>query len=600
MCGIAGTVNFQTKPEKKKVLEMLKTISYRGPNSTGFHISKNVILGVNRLSVIDLKTGNQPISNEKNTVTVVYNGEIYNFEALRSELQNKSHKFKTQTDTEVLVHLYEEYGPYFPKMLSGMFAFALWDKKKKVLILGRDQIGIKPFFYTLKKGVLSFSSELKSLLKDTSIKKDLDEIAVRTYLALGYIPGDKSIIRGVKKLLPGQVLIFSKSGYSIKTYWNPKFLQRTKNLHNLDNLLGKSIESQTISDVPWGVFLSGGLDSSLIVHYLAKQHKKIKTFCLKFEDSRFDESKYAKVIAKLCKTDHKEIPYSVKDLLKEFKFIVQRLDEPLSDPSLFPTYHLAKATSKDVTVVLSGDGGDELFGGYPSFQGDLFANHLKKFPRNLTSVLRMSKKLFPISFGTYSSSETLDLFFDSLHLPDNIRRLEWVSRLGINKSWKQISNNGWFSRFLAIKDYRWLLLKTYLPDDLLVKTDRATMLNSLEARVPLLDLELVDYAFSTSNHYDHFQLKKQLRSLAKKNLPDEIVNRKKKGFGIPLSVWSKTSLKPLIESFLKKDILFQYVEKKDINNIWQDHLSGKKDYSRYIWTVVILSAWLDSLFDSQH
>lgn len=591
MCGISGIIDFNTPPRKATVSKMLKAISHRGPNSTGLYTNTHIVMGVNRLSVIDLKTGDQPISNETGSVTVVYNGEIYNFKELRAALIHQGHRFKTQSDTEVLVHLYEEFGPSFVRKLSGMFAFALWDTANKQLVLGRDQVGIKPLFFQLSNTTCSFSSELKSLLKNPQIPKIIDRIALEAYLSLGFIPGDLSIIQGVKKLSPGTILVMTKQGHKFLKYWKPKsFPKIAPSREVLNSLLAKSIDSQTISDVPWGVFLSGGLDSSLIVHYLSKHHRNIQTFSLKFTEPEFDESNFARQIAKKYKTHHTEILYTSKILRREFSEIVSKLDEPLADPSLFPTYHLAKIASKNVTVALSGDGGDELFGGYPVFQGDSFATIFQKIPKVFDSFLQNLSFIFPVTFGTYSKNQTLNIFFTALRLPNSARRLEWTTRLGNISNWGLIVSRRWFNRLAAIKNFQWLLFKTYLPDDLLVKTDRASMLNSLETRVPLLDLKLIDYAFSTGRHFDALTLKKQLKTLAQSFLPADIINRKKKGFGIPLTAWSKDCLKPLIEKNLQREILKDYVA--------DDLLKNSQENFRLTWALVILSAWLDSLFNS--
>lgn len=596
MCGITGYVDLNSPIEKEHILKMLSCIKHRGPDDTGTHFDKHAALGIQRLSIIDLAGGHQPISNEDKNSWVVFNGEIYNYIELRKKLIRK-HIFKTKTDTEVLIHLYEEYGEDFPKYLNGMFAFAIWDKKKCRLILGRDSVGIKPLYFYQQGGKLIFGSELKTILKYPGFRRKINLQALELYKFLGYIPQPFSIFENIYKLPAGEILIFSATGKRMKKFWDIGNLKLNKN-SNLDHLLEDSIKLQSRSDVPIGVFLSGGIDSSSIAYYLSQLKKeRIKTFSISFEEKTFDETQYFDKVAAFLNTDHHIESFRVNDAIELFPKIIEQLDEPLADPSLFPTYKLCAFARQHVKVVLSGDGGDELFGGYPTYQGHILANLLKSVPPQILKHAISLLQRVPISFNNYPLIETLLTLLSGVDLPLYKRHLVWMS---INKS--ESFENVWsdsLSADLSKSSFNWqtklqiLDFLTYLTDDLLVKTDRASMYNSLEVRVPFLDPNIINFAFSKNQqHFDIFKTKKLLRKLMQDRLPNEIIRRKKKGFGIPLSSWIHGPMLNLIKDNLSNADLYDYFDKKEVLESFKKHKDKKANFGRRLWMLAIFSAWL--------
>jgi asparagine synthase (glutamine-hydrolysing) len=618
MCGITGYVDFTSDTDPSVINKMTDEILYRGPDSSGKYISKNKItgLGVRRLSIIDLMTGDQPIKNEDGSLIVVYNGEIYNYKELKEDLLKKGHLFKTRTDTEVLVHGYEEWGDSIIDKLNGMFAFALWDEKKEELFLGRDRIGIKPLYYYAKDDILIFGSEAKSIFRHPKYKKEIDNEALKYYFYLGFFPGEISIYKNIKKLLPGHSLIFSKFGLKTKKYFKiEKDVEEYRNgegVKYLDKLLEESVESQLNADVPVGVFLSGGLDSSLIAYYVSK-FKKLKSFSIGFNEPGFDESKHAHYVSKLIGTEHYSEKFTQDDVIEIFEKVSKKLDEPLADSSLLPTYKVSELAKRYVKVVLSGDGGDELFGGYPTYQAHLLVNYLKFLPKRsldgLSNIFNYLPEnlinLLPVSFKDYPRKKLAQIVLKGLSLDIPERHLYWMRTFFMGDevllkepnlgklSFIPPNLNGVRNPALIgqIIDFY-----TYLPDDFLVKTDRASMYNSLEVRVPYLDNKIIDYAFSTSEqHVNFLKTKIQLRKLLQDKMP-EVSKRPKRGFGVPLEKWLRNEkrVKDFGHSYLRNKSLYSFVEKKKIEMLWRDHQVGKKNNSGAIWQLIVFSAWLNN------
>lgn len=601
MCGITGFVDFSSTINKKSIYKMLSQIKYRGPDDQGTYFDKYAALGVRRLSIIDLKGGHQPISNEDESIWVVFNGEIYNYMKLRKQLKNK-HNFKTKTDTEVVVHLYEQYGEDFPKFLNGMFAFAIWDQKKGQLILGRDFAGIKPLYFYQDNSRLVFGSELKTILKLPQIKREINLKALELYKFLGYIPTPYSIFENIFKLNPGTILIFSRSGKKVKSFWNFDSLKLTTN-RSLDYLLKEAVRLQSQADVPVGVLLSGGIDSSLITYYLSQiKNRELKTFSISFAEKSFDESKYFNKIAQVLNTKHYFEKFGVDDAINLFPEIAQKMDEPLADPSLLPTYKLSKFTRKEVKVVLSGDGGDELFAGYPTYSAHLLANLLQTLPLKSFEILIRILQKMPISFDNYPFIEKLSIFLSGLKLSTFQRHLLWMSIDKTAESDFGFGENEWYnllSSKITKLSLKWqtklqlLDFLTYLTDNLLVKVDRASMFNSLEVRVPFLDSAIIKFAFTTNQkHFDLFKSKILLRQLLRNKLPDQIVKRRKKGFGIPISDWIHGPMKDFIYDFLKNPNLYDYFDKKLIWESFRKHTKKEANFGRRLWMLTTLSAWL--------
>lgn len=615
MCGITGFVNFSHQPDKKTLDLSLKQIIHRGPDSGGSYIDKHVALGIRRLSIIDLQTGNQPISNEDGTITVVFNGEIYNYLKLRESLIRDGYKFKTKSDTEVLVHLYEKYGSSLLKFLNGMFGFAIWDKKKNELFLARDHVGIKPMYFYKDGDFLAFGSEVKTILKSHLVNTKINEQSLALYSYLGYVPGNESIYKNIHKLLPGESLSFSKAGIKINQYYNPLLKSDIgeSNGLSLEELFKDSISLQSIADVPLGVFLSGGLDSSIVTYYLSQISKKVKTFSISFKDKSFNEGNFAIRVAKILKTEHYNDYFSAEDVRDEFENIHKKLDEPFADPSLFPTFKVSKFARKYVKVVLSGDGGDELFGGYPTYQGQLLAQASKFIPSLLLNQAANLITLLPSSFKNYDSKEVLLSLLRGLPKETLDRQLFWMSLFSQGQNFPSIfnperikgeqyniTNTKWFKQqVFRLKDIKDVLktqvfdFNTYLVDDLLVKVDRASMFNSLEVRVPFLDPRIIQYAYtSNQKHVDFFSTKKLLRNMLKDKFPNAITKRKKKGFGIPIAKWLCDDLYELGRESLDNEQLYDFYDKKAVSRLWHEHQSKKRNNAKILWTLIMFSGWL--------
>lgn len=602
MCGITGYADFSSKNINHNLNKMTDSILYRGPDSSGHFYDRNkkIGLGIRRLSIIDLSTGDQPIRNEDGSIVIVFNGEIYNFKSLKRDLIKDGHKFKTKSDTEVLVHLYEKYGTKMCKHLNGMFVFAIWDKNKARLFMGRDQAGVKPLYYYNAGKTLVFGSEPKTILKHPLYKNEIDRKALADYFYLGYFTGEKSIYSGIKKLLPGHSLSFSKSGLKIYQYYEPKIVGNPEG--SLEDLFTESVEMQMFADVPVGIFLSGGLDSSLVAYYLSKSRKNLKTFSISFEDKSFDEAPFAEVVAKKIGSKHTTDTFGSKDVIDSFEKITGLLDEPFADPSLFPTFKLAKITRKHVKVALSGDGGDELFGGYPTYFGHLVAQKLQFIPGFSVDIALGILGKFPVSHKNYALKDVASNSFSGLKLTPIERHLLWMSVTNNKKIYKK-PNFKWIksimkryekvelSRSMQLLDYH-----TYLPDDLLFKVDRAAMYNSLEVRVPFLDPRIIDLAYSTNKkHVGYFKTKIMLRKMLENDLP-EIAKRNKKGFGIPVAKWINSDLKDLIYTYVANKKIDDYLDRKLVDQIYRNHIKNKQNNAKVIWAIVMFSAWLDNWY----
>ena len=601
MCGIAGYVDFSSETNPLVIKKMTDEIVYRGPDSSGEYVSKDNIagLGIRRLSIIDLKTGDQPIKNEDGSVIVVFNGEIYGYRHLREDLLKKGHKLKTKSDTEVLVHLYEEYGEDMPKFLNGMFAFAIWDENKQKLFLARDRAGIKPLYYSNFNGIFAFGSEPKTVLSHPKFSKTLNSAALLTYMYFGYLPTEISMFKNVFKLLPGSSLTLTKSGLKIKKYWRMAFDKFSD--ANLDELLDRAVTDQLIADVPVGVFLSGGLDSSLISYYITKHKRKMKSFSISFEQKSYNESDYSFAVAKHLGIEHYVEELKVTEIPILFNKISEKLDEPVADASLIPTYKVSEFARKHVTVALSGDGGDELFGGYPTYQAHIIADFFKYFPQR---VLNMGIKMFsllPVSYENYPLSHVGTTFLQGVKKEPLERQIFWMHTFFFDNGMplKKPSLN--FKKYLPNLDEfdpvkRAMIADffTYLADDLLVKTDRASMFNSLEVRVPYLDNNLIDFAFSQDSrkHASLFETKKILRNLARRYLPKDVANRPKKGFGMPVGKWLREDLKDFGNDVLSYNNLYDFLDKRQVMNLWTKHQKGTENNGGAIWQLVMLSGWL--------
>ncbi|OGC92159.1 asparagine synthase (glutamine-hydrolyzing) [Candidatus Amesbacteria bacterium RIFCSPHIGHO2_02_FULL_47_9] len=597
MCGIAGIVDFSSPVISSQIGKIAKTIVHRGPDSGGSFVKNHVGLGIRRLKIIDLKTGDQPISNEDGSLTVVFNGEIYNYKLIREQLIKNGHKLKTTSDTETLVHLYEDSGKDFLQKLNGMFTFALWDEKKQSLLLARDHAGIKPLFYHHKGSKLIFGSEIKTILSVIQTPK-IDPDSLFLYTFLGYVPTPRTIYQDIFQLPPGSTLTFSQSGLKIHQYYD-LFSQPNPEPADLDSMLDTVVSRQAIADVPVGLLLSGGLDSSILAYYLTRQKHEVKSFSISFAHQDFNEGSHAAQVAKILGTRHFDQPYSASDLLTDFPVIQKLMDQPFADPSLFPTYHVCRLASSHVKVALSGDGGDEVFAGYPTYLGHRFANLLPWFPSSFKSLLvNLAQNIpavkFPLFSSSYKFGDTLANFFSGLGLPVLHRQLQWMvffttGQIAPEALFKTSPIKELFSLPYPqdqVKTAQLLDFQTYLRDAMLLKSDRASMFNGLEVRVPYLDREIISFAFSqTSPFTSLFSTKLPLRNLLKGKLPENIRNRPKKGFGLPLSDWISGPLKTIVSDYVYRRDISDAFPRVFVDAAWsQNHL-------RTLWMVFAFSVW---------
>src|SRR3989344_337726 len=620
MCGITGYFGEGNREILKKMTDSLR---HRGPDDEGFYIGERIGLGHRRLSIIDLEGGHQPMTNEDKTIWVVFNGEIYNFQELKEKLEKQGHQFKTKSDTEAIVHLYEEKEEEFLEELNGMFAIALWDEKKEKLILARDRLGEKPLYYVVFNQNLVFGSELKALLAHPLVKKELDLGSLAKYLIYEYAPAPHSILKDIYKLGPGEYLVYKNNQASVKKYWeisfdkNPENLTKDEYLGELEKRLEEAVKKRLVADVPLGIFLSGGLDSTSLAYFAQKNSsKRIKTFSIGFVDRSFDESEYARQAARFLKTEHYEKILEPKDCLNLIPQIADFLDEPLADASLVPTYLLSQFTREKVTVALGGDGGDELFMGYPTFQAYRLDRIYQKIPSWLRNYfIQPLIKNLPPSFNNISFDFRLKRFIAGSSFRPEIKNQIWLGsfepaqlrdllapsiyqQIKLNKIFEDIENYLEGVKSKSIENRLiYLYLKNYLQDDILVKTDRASMAVGLEVRAPFLDYTLVDFINSLPTEYKlrGFKTKYLFKELMKNKLPQNIVYRPKKGFGLPIAKWLKNDLKVFVldsfsESKIKREGIFNF---NYIKNLLQEHFSGQKDNRKVLWTLLIFEIWLE-------
>lgn len=616
MCGICGKIHFELdKPVlQDEICKMTDLIRHRGPDDSGYYLKKNVGLGFRRLSIIDLDTGHQPLSNEDGTLWIVFNGEIYNHLSLRKMLIGKGHKFKTKSDTEVIVHLYEEYGNNCVNFLRGMFAFAIWDEQKKKLFCARDRFGIKPFFYFLNKDHFVFGSEIKSILCVTN-SSGISLTMLDQYLTYGYSSEEGTIYQNIKKLKPAHILEINIDGRAkITRYWDiqyqPDYSKTEDEWCNLlEDKLSEAVKSHLMSDVPLGAFLSGGIDSSAVVALMSKHsNSPVKTFSIGFKEAEFNELKYAREVAKKYNAEHHEQivePESVSLLPK----LVDTYDEPFADTSAIPTYLVSKFAREFVTVVLSGDGGDELFGGYNKYQK---MNNLRNFNVLPNAVGKYFwgglHHMIPNSVKGKGATYYLSKPKNSLPAYQAIWQLIERKKLFRKESWEMVKESPAESRRVSCftdtqsSDFLFNMQKMdmqrFMVDDILTKVDRASMQNSLEVRVPLLDHE---FAELTATIPSTLKLKGNIKKYIFKEtmrnyLPESIISHKKQGFGVPLKSWFKEDLKEYVNDRLinTKGPLYDYLNHEYVSKIINEHNNGMRDFSTKIWSLLFLDQWLNS------
>lgn len=627
MCGICGIIDYSTnrKIDEDILRKMCTAMKHRGPDEDGTYIgeelSPSVALGHRRLKIIDLSTAaRQPMFNEDKNIWIVFNGEIYNFLELRKGLQGKGHKFTSHSDTEVILHLYEDEGFDCVKKLRGMFAFAIWDSNKKLLMLARDRFGKKPLLYSYRNGKFLFASEFFSILSTGEVSKDININTINAYITFGYVPAPDSIYKNINKLLPGHILILRNRELRIERYWQLDYSNKIdisfqEALETTSSLLQEAVKIRLYSDVPLGVFLSGGIDSSTVVALMAKFNPgvKVKTFSIGFDDKDFNELKYAGIIAKRYNTDHHEfvVKPNILEILPE---LVERYGEPYADSSCIPTYYVANMTRKHVTVALNGDGGDELFAGYERFRVAYLSRIYNRIPLFLRKgLIEPVVYSIPGRVDNRTKISRIKRFLDGASLPLMNRYLRWIAFFDKNLQ-SNLYSKSFLNRMSDIPPEKLLtpyfdnpdnnelidvLLRTdtntYLPNDLLVKMDIATMANSLEARSPFLDHRLVEFVASLRGDFKMrwFIKKYLLKNIIKDFVPHENINRPKMGFGMPIGRWFRVELKELLIDTLlsERSLNREYFNADFIKMMVKQHLEKKVDYGQQLWALLMLELW---------
>jgi asparagine synthase (glutamine-hydrolysing) len=624
MCGIAGKVSARGHVSAELVEAMCERQEHRGPDSRGIHRSNGVALGIQRLRIIDLETGDQPIYNEDRSVAVVLNGEIYNFRELRAELERRGHSFYTRTDTEVIAHLYEEQGPQLVEKLNGMFALAVWDEPNRRLLLARDRVGKKPLFYAEGDGWLSFASELRALMADPEVPREIDPASIDCYLAYGYIQAPWSIWRDVRKLPPAHTLVWENGRAQTERYWQLDYSRkrtetRVELEEELRERLGAAVRRRMISDVPLGAFLSGGVDSSIVVSEMAAASSQpVKTYSIGFEEEEYNELPRARVIAERFGTDHHEFIVQ-PDAIELVPKLVRHYGEPYGDSSAIPTFHLAELTRRHVTVALNGDGGDESFAGYLRHVANSLTSRLDYVPRPLRRGVAAIGRGLPKRPGSKSllsraqrllvsvEADALERYRRHVSVFNDAERTELLDpdfRATIDPDrapsviatpWRKASGSSMLDRLLEVD------VNTYLPGDLLVKVDIASMAFSLEARSPFLDPEVMEFAASLPPREKASLGRKKLllRRAYTGRIPDSILDGAKRGFGVPLGAWFRGDLQCYARNLLLDPMTLRrgYLNEAAVRRILDAHAAGEGDRSLQLWGLIMLESWHRELGD---
>jgi asparagine synthase (glutamine-hydrolysing) len=607
------------------VKRMCDAIVHRGPDDEGQYVDKNVGIGMRRLSIIDLGGGHQPMSNEDGTVWIVFNGEIYNHRQLREELTSRGHRFATRADTEAIIHAYEEWGERCPEKLNGMFGFAIWDSNKQLLLLARDRIGIKPLYYYYSPEKFVFASELKSLLQDRSVPRRVDLSALDTFLTFEYIPAPMSIFEGVRKLPAGHTLVWRDGEISVKQYWDVDGVERAVEpasaCEELRSLLEDAVRIRLMSDVPLGAFLSGGIDSSSIVAHMARiVDRPVKTFSIGFKDSSYNELEYAREVARQYRTEHYEFILE-PDIVELTDKLVHFLDEPFGDFSIFPTYLVSKMARQHVTVVLSGDGGDELFAGYETYKADRLAQRYSRIPDLVRrAVIQPFVEALPPTSKKKGLINKAKRFVEGAQYPEDLGHVRWMIFLADEEKRRLYSHdvlsslNGNDAADFVRRHFRraasgdplnrqlYVDIKTYLVDDILVKVDRMSMATSLEARVPFLDHRVVEFAarlpssLKLYNGESKWILKQAMGDL----LPPKIQRRGKEGFSIPIKNWLKNELRPLMLEVLSPANIKRsgFFDPQEVQRLVDEHLRNVENHSHRLWALMMFGIWHDTYLNS--
>jgi asparagine synthase (glutamine-hydrolysing) len=632
MCGITGWANLDARVPppvggRELLHAMCERMTHRGPDSEGLMLQQGVALGMRRLAIIDLQTGEQPVWNEDGTIAVVLNGEIYNYRELRADLEQRGHRFESASDTEVLPHLYEEHGTRMVEHLNGMFAFALWDARRRRLFIARDRFGEKPLYWGIFDKTLLFASEPKVLLSHPQVRPSLNLAALRQYLSFDYVPAPLSIYEGIQKLPAAHTLTLEDGRVEVERYWCLSYKTQqpvpdeNEAAEHLTKLLSDSVRMRLVSDVPLGVLLSGGVDSSSVAALAVQASSEtVKTFSISFAESSFDESAYARAVAKFLSTDHHEERLSVDLAANLVGEIGSWMDEPLSDPSLVPTYLLSRFTRKHVTVALGGDGGDELFAGYPMYYGHKLAHIYDKLPAVLRrAIVEPLVKLLPVKTKNLSFDYKARRFVAGANYDEVARHHIWFGsfmpseqELLLTDEVKRVTNADVYSDARRLLDecdadntlerMQSLDTRLYLAEDILTKVDRASMAVSLEVRAPFLDPRVAEFAASLPADYKlrgrttKYILKRAVAPL----LPRFVTKRGKKGFGIPIAEWIKGSLRPLARDLLSPERVRRsgLFDPAFVTRLLDEHERGVANHRKSLWTLLMFELWQESFIET--
>jgi len=627
MCGITGIVRSDGARVDRDLLERMNgAIRHRGPDEDGFYLSDGVGLAMRRLAIIDLKSGQQPIHNADRTAWIVYNGEIYNYRELRKDLEGRGHRFYTDSDTEAIVHAYDEYGTDCPKYLRGMFALAIWDERNKSLFLARDRVGKKPLLYAQVNGQLVFGSEFMALLQHPDVSRDVNYEAIHHYLSFLCVPEPLTAYRSISKLSPGHSLLWKNGEIKLERYWQIDFskkisIDEEQAGEQVVDLLRDAVRVRLMSEVPLGAFLSGGIDSSAVVALMAQESsEKVKTFSIGFEEQDFSELHHARRVAEHVGTDHHE--FIVKpDAMAILPTLVEHYGEPFADSSAIPSYYVSRETRKHVTVALNGDGGDECFAGYERYAAmNVAQRYVKLLPAVIRNgVIRNLAHALPQAQSRKNPIRKAQRFLDAASLSPVQRYLRWISAFDEQAKLKLYSDDfrheaagfstigfiePWFAKAngAGIVDASLLTdTMTYLPNDLLVKMDIASMAVSLEARSPFLDHHLMEFAASLPERLKlrGMTTKYLLKRVLKQFVPEENLTRAKMGFGVPIGHWFRGSMKTFLRDTLlsEKALSRGLFDRDKVRQIVDQHIGHKVDHDQRLWSLLMLELWFERFID---
>jgi len=628
MCGISGKLFFNREQQisPQLIQRITDTLVHRGPDDAGYYTDGNFGFGMRRLSIIDLAGGHQPIFNEDRSLAIIFNGEIYNYRELKKDLENRGHRFSTNSDTETILHCYEQYGNEFMHKLNGMFAIAIWDIKNRRLTLVRDRLGIKPLYYFHDNEKLLFGSEIKAIIEDESIERKVNTDALDMYLSFMYVPNPLSMFEKIYKLPPGHLLVCENGKTQVSRYWDLNFEpdhSRTEKdfIAEYNHLLQDAVKIRLLSEVPLGAFLSGGVDSSSIVAMMAKASShRVKTFSIGFEEGGYyDETNHAERIAKKFNTEHTTFKVS-SNMLQLLPKYVYHFDEPFADYAAFPTYVVSKLAREQVTVVLTGDGGDEIFAGYDRYRFEALADKMKMLPsfirngmllplsRGLKNLASTENRTYALLNGIYKrlhemKKETGRRYIERFYLYDSADKSRLMTSPEIFKkdfSYTDLKDL-WKDRFSDNLSKRlYFDIMTSLPEDMLTKVDRVTMAVSLEARVPLLDYRIVELSGRIPSHLklSFRKLKRFMKHASAEYLPQEIINRPKHGFGSPIDKWLRYDLKEMTGDILSPDNIRNggYFKPDSVSAMLNDHFSGKANNGERLFMLMVFQMWREAFF----